>query len=68
MEGLHNTPKCSVMQYLNYSECVGTLNHFNNYQFQTHFSVDVGRFENIGILRENKDLILEMGPYRDPGP
>jgi len=44
------------------------MNRFNNHQFQSHFSVIAGRFEFIGILRENKDPILEMGPYRDPGP
>ena len=33
------------------------MNHFNNHEFQSHFSVIAGRFENIGILRENKDPI-----------
>ena len=32
------------------------INRFNNHQFQSYFSIDAGRFENIGILRENKDL------------
>ena len=44
------------------------MNRFSNHQIQSHFSIDVGRFENIGILRENKDPILEMGPYWDAGP
>ena len=42
------------------------INRFNNHQFQSHFSIDAGRFENIGILRENKDPILKMGLFKDP--
>ena len=49
------------------------MNCFNNHQIQSHFSIDVGRFENIGILRENKDLIrtqflkwVPTGTNKDP--